>query len=210
MLVFLTNRRASVPCTSLWVYWYLFPMEMIYRCSLSTTMEPTKSPTLLVYSQEELLRLKEIPLSAPTDIPMEIQRYRRGCRAGVQVRILKERGRRYELILPSIVKGNVRSLVNKMDELSLLVKSQHEYLECSVMCFTESWLNENIPDCAVEPAGFTLVRTDRDNQSGKKKGSGIAIFVNSNWCNSCYVTVKARICSPDIDLFAFGMRQFYL
>ena len=38
--------------------------------------------------------------------------------------------------------GNVRSLPNKMEELTALTRLQWEYRECSLMMFTESWLNE--------------------------------------------------------------------
>jgi len=45
--------------------------------------------------------------------------------------------------------GNVRSLVNKMDELTSLTKSKSVFGEGSVMCFTETWLHDNVPDTTV-------------------------------------------------------------
>ena len=37
--------------------------------------------------------------------------------------------------------GNVRSLANKMDELTALSRSQGEDRECSLMCLTDTWLH---------------------------------------------------------------------
>ena len=62
----------------------------------------------------------------------------------------------------------------------------------------------------MEPEGFTVVRADRDKQSGKKKGGGLAVFVNSRWCNPKHITVKERICTPDIELLAMSLRPYYL
>ena len=49
--------------------------------------------------------------------------------------------------------------------------------------------------------GFTVVQANRDKQSDKSKGGGLAVFVNSRWCNPGYITVKERIRFPDIELF---------
>ncbi len=107
--------------------------------------------------------------------------------------------------------GNVRSLANKMEELTALARSQAEYRECSLMCFTETWLHQDIPDHNVSIGGFQTVRADRDcNGSGKLKGGGLAVIVNNRWCNPAHITIKERICSPDIELFAVGLRPYYL
>ena len=58
-----------------------------------------------------------------------------------------------------------------MDELAALAGSQREYRECSVMCFTESWLHQDIPDVNVSIEGFHTIRADRDyTECGKRKG----------------------------------------
>ncbi|XP_023808257.1 uncharacterized protein LOC111946947 [Oryzias latipes] len=59
--------------------------------------------------------------------------------------------------------------------------------------------------------GFTLVRADRSAaQSGKKKGGGLAVFVNDRWCNPNHITVKEQHCSKDIELVAVSVRPYYL
>ncbi|KAK0139096.1 hypothetical protein N1851_024385 [Merluccius polli] len=96
-----------------------------------------------------------------------------------------ERRWRYKPRLPSVIMGSVRSLPNKTDELSALITGQREYRECST-------------------------RADRDKQSGKKSGGGLAVFVNSKWCNPGYVTTKDITCTPDVELLAVGLRPYYL
>ena len=107
--------------------------------------------------------------------------------------------------------GNVRSLGNKTDELTVLIKTQREYCECSVLCFTETWLHSHIPDHCVAVLGFSTVRADRDViSSGKKKGGRIALYVSERWCDSGHVHVKERLCTLDIELLTVGMRPYYL
>ena len=107
--------------------------------------------------------------------------------------------------------GNVRSLANKTDELAALIKTQREFGESSLLCFTETWLHSHIPDHSVAAPGFLTVRADRDfNVSGKKKGGGIAMYVSERWCNPRHVCIKERLCSPDIELLAVGLCPYYL
>uniref|UniRef100_A0A3P9LKD5 Reverse transcriptase domain-containing protein n=1 Tax=Oryzias latipes TaxID=8090 RepID=A0A3P9LKD5_ORYLA len=106
--------------------------------------------------------------------------------------------------------GNVRSLPNKMDELTALTRHQREFRQASIMVFTETWLTALTPDSVVTVDGFQLMRADRTKESGKRKGGGLAVFVNNRWCKSTHITVKEQICSKDIELLAVSMRPFYL
>ncbi|KAI3359074.1 hypothetical protein L3Q82_002565 [Scortum barcoo] len=92
-----------------------------------------------------------------------------------------------------------------------LVKTQREYrMKCSIFCFSETWLS-HIPDSSVEIPGYSLVRGDRDcSKSRKKKGGGLALYVSERWCSPGHVNVKERLCTPDIELLAVGMRPYYL
>ncbi|TWW80173.1 hypothetical protein D4764_10G0012030 [Takifugu flavidus] len=137
----------------------------------------------------------------------KLRRRKRGRRARVERRA---RRRRYQSVLPSIIMGNVRSLPNKMDELAALTRHQREYRECSLLLFTETWLTALTPDTAAQLDGFNLLRADRSRESGKRKGGGLAVFVNDRWCNSWHITIKEQHCCKDIELLAVGMRPHYL
>ena len=92
--------------------------------------------------------------------------------------------RRCKRCLPSLIMDNVRSLAKKMEELTALGKSQREYQECSLMCFMETWLHQDILDNNVSISGFQTVRADWDcTESGKHKGGELAVLVNNRWCN---------------------------
>ena len=58
--------------------------------------------------------------------------------------------------------------------------------------------------------GFQLLWADRMAGTGKRKGGGLAVFVNGRWCNSGHITVKEQVCSVDIKLLAVGMMPYYL
>lgn len=113
-----------------------------------TSPGDTNSRSTIVYTREDLLALCSIriPLMERLVIPNDIRRRRRGSRAGLKC---WERKRRYKPCFPSIIMGNVRSLPNKMEELTALTRLQREYCECSIMCFTEAWLNGLITDSIV-------------------------------------------------------------
>jgi len=107
--------------------------------------------------------------------------------------------------------GNVQSLVNKMDELTSLTRSESVFHEGSVMCFKETSFHDNVPDTIVSLASFQLVQADRSsNESRKKKGGGVAIYMNNRWCNPGHIMVKERMCSPDIGLLAVRFHPYYL
>nr|XP_054604483.1 uncharacterized protein LOC107395178 [Nothobranchius furzeri]XP_054604484.1 uncharacterized protein LOC107395178 [Nothobranchius furzeri]XP_054604485.1 uncharacterized protein LOC107395178 [Nothobranchius furzeri] len=164
----------------------------------------------LVYNREQLINIgkAEIISQLKPQIPNELKCRKRGCRAGAKQR---QRKRKFKPSLPSIIMGNVRSLANKMDELQALSRTQLEYRQCSVMCFTETWLQDHIPDSSVSLPGFLTVRADRDlKRSGKRKGGGVAVLVNNRWCHPCHVSVKCRRCSPDVELLAVSCRPYYL
>ena len=174
----------------------------------------------IVYSRDQLMELKPAGLATvKEDIPAELWRKtHRGCRGNGSLwrrkgakhcRLMEKKT--YKPCLPSLIMGNVRSLGNKMDELTSLTRSYQEYRDCSLMIFSESWLHMDVPDHNVSTEGFHTVRADRAcTKSGKRKGGGIAVYVNNRWCNPGHITVKDRICSPDNELLAVGLRPYYL
>lgn len=73
-----------------------------------------------------------------------------------------------------------------MDEIAALRRSQRVFREASVVCFTETWLSENILDSAMELTGFYFVHADRSSREsdklkwgGKVGGGGVTIYVTS-------------------------------
>ena len=46
------------------------------------------------------------------------------------------------------------------------------------------------------------------HNSGKDHGGGVCFYVNERWCNT--VTVRDRICTPDIELLSISLRPFYI
>ena len=83
---------------------------------------------------------------------------------------MKLKKRKFRTPLPTVVFGNVRSLNNKTVELVAATKFLTEYKNCCLMCFTETWLHESVPDSHIQIDGFQLARADRTRASGKKKG----------------------------------------
>ena len=131
-------------------------------------------------------------------------------RKGVKPQRLLER-KTYKQCLPSLIMGNVRSLGNKIDELTVLTRSHQEYWECSLMIFSESWLHTYAADHNVSTEGFHTVWADRDcTESGKCKGGGLAVYLNNRWCNPGHMTVKDCICSLATQLLGVGLRPYYL
>ncbi|CAI5651296.1 unnamed protein product [Oreochromis niloticus] len=118
--------------------WTIVFFITFFTASVSGERVEVRPP--IVYSRDQLLALgasAALPTAEQANIPREVRRKRRGTRAGIGRR---SKFRRYRPAIPSIIMGNVRSLPNKVDELAALTRHQRSYRECSLMCFTESWL----------------------------------------------------------------------
>ena len=164
----------------------------------------------IVYDRHKLLALRNT-----TDTPFDLSFLKnpdlkamrlpkRGKRGGIRLRL---RRRKFKLPLPSIVLGNAQSLGNKCDELSACCKYLNEFRNANLICFSETWLNEEHADPDIP--GFSVYRRDRCSAAtGKKRGGGVCAFVNNSWCTN--VTVKDAICHPDIELLTLALRPFYL
>ena len=122
--------------------------------------------------------------------------------------VFRLRQRSFRPPLPSLFLGNARSLPNKVDELTCNIQTRRDYRECSVFCFTETWLSSDIPDSAIQPPGFTVYRADRTAESGKRRGGGVCFLVNTRWCSD--VKVISRACFPDVEFLTIQCRPFYL
>ena len=75
--------------------------------------------------------------------------------------------------LPTVLVSNTRALSNKVDELHQVATLNM----VNVMCITETWLSQSVPDHAVSIPGFLpIFRNDRKNQDG----GGVGIYVKEN------------------------------
>ena len=133
------------------------------------------------------------------------KRKKRGKRAGI---LCRSRTRYCNPPLPSILLANVQSLDNKLDELHARIEFQRDIANCCVLAFTETWLDPMVPDSAVTPTGFSIYRQDRTSESGKKRGGGVCLMVNSRWGSD--VAALSAHCSPDLELLSIKVRPFYL
>ncbi|KAK3506980.1 hypothetical protein QTP70_033859, partial [Hemibagrus guttatus] len=112
------------------------------------------------------------------------------------------------MVPPSIHLENLRSLPNKMDELLLLSRTNKDFSNSAALCFTESWLNDTIPDNALNLPGFQLFRADRVAESaGKSRGGGTCFYVNERWCTD--VTALKKMCCPNLEAFIINCKPFY-
>ena len=88
------------------------------------------------------------------------------------------------------------------------MKSRRDFNDCSIICFSETWLDGKTPENALCPEGYTPYRGDRDNNlSGKKGGGGVCILVNQRWCTDSKEINKS--CSPDLETLTVQCRPFY-
>ena len=85
------------------------------------------------------------------------------------------RKRKTKVPLPTIILSNVQSIKRKADELRANTRYLHEYRETGVLAFSETWLNDTVPDSEVCPEGFSIKRLDRCSKAtGKEHGGSCA------------------------------------
>ncbi|XP_056433018.1 uncharacterized protein LOC130371308 isoform X2 [Gadus chalcogrammus] len=74
---------------------------------------------------------------------------------------------------------------------------------------TETWLNDRVPDAAIQLDGLTSDRADRDSSlCGKTRGGGLCVFINTDWCNNS--ALVSKYCSSLVEYVVVGCRPFYL
>ena len=96
-----------------------------------------------------------------------------------------------------------------MDELSALLQFDGDFRRCNLMCFTETHLNETIPDSKLALPGYNLIRGDRiDSLAEKDGGGGVCMYVSEKWATQ--FKVHERVCTHDYELLTVSFRPFYL
>ena len=131
------------------------------------------------------------------------RRQKRGKRGGLVAKLKANR-----TPIPSLFLANVRSLDNKLDLIRLRLGVSQEMRNCAVLCFTETWLNENMPDSAFQLDGQLLFRADRNSLSGKTRWGGLCVYLNKRWCTNC--TLVSTHCSEAIEHLTVKCRPHYL
>ncbi len=166
-------------------------------CGKCCTTPRSGSLPPLTYSRDALLslRIKDINVIPAVDFTVAVEEQllprnrlrKRGRRGGIRQRVRK-RGTRPPL--PSVIMGNVRSLRRKIEELRISARVCYEYREAGIIALTETWLHQGIPDSLFELDGFSLVRLDRMEATGKSRGGGIGVYIKDDWC--AQHTVRTR------------------
>ena len=96
-----------------------------------------------------------------------------------------------------------------MDHIRLLRSTNRTVSNCCVLVFTETWLNDNIPDSAVQLEQLACYRADRAIvKGGKSRGGGICVYIRDEWCRDTVVVCKH--CSPLAEFMIIKCRPFYL
>ncbi len=73
----------------------------------------------------------------------------------------------------------------------------------------ETWLNNSVPDCAIQLEQLTCYRADRALvEGGKRRGGGLCVYINNVWCRDAVVVCKH--CSPLVEFMIIKCRPFYL
>ena len=75
--------------------------------------------------------------------------------------------------LPSLFLSNTRSLVNKIEDLEIVIKNN----DVDIACIPETWLTANTADPVVDISGYTIAPKDR---AMPKRGGGVCAFVKSS------------------------------
>lgn len=105
---------------------------------------------------------------------------------------------------------NAQSLRNKVDELQVNVNHLCEYKNACLLACTETWLTSSVLDSSLEIRGFGApLRLDADcGITGKTQGGGVCLYINRRWCTN--ITVRERLCAPDVELLSVSLRPIYL
>jgi hypothetical protein len=87
-----------------------------------------------------------------------------------------------KMSVPTLLSTNVRSILNKVDDIQLLLNTRLYSNNC-IFLVQETWLNLNICSEILTPTNYSCCRQDRQNSS-KTTGGGVLIFINQSWCRN--------------------------
>ena len=101
-----------------------------------------------------------------------------------------------------IVYWNVRSILNKIIQI-------HEYLveyDIDVLCVSESWLHESIPNDQLSCKGYQIVRLDRQRNGLFVRGGGLCIYVKDKYMFVECTEKSLRVSDTDTELLTIQIK----
>ena len=176
-----------------------------YLSPFSSPVDPVCLRHIKITSPKQSRVFAFSPL--PSNKNIFFQRRRRGKKGGVKAKYDK---RPYRPFMPSVMTGIVRSLNNKIDELSSLSKFHSDYRQASIISITETWLTENTPSMYYDLEGFSLYRCDRDINSDKTCGGGVCTYINNKWSHRNNIHQVKKEASKDVELLTLSLWRLYL
>ena len=115
------------------------------------------------------------------------------------------------MIVSNVRSINPKSPNHNFDELLANCSFTREFRDASLLCFSETWFMDKVTNESVAIVGFgEPYRTDRDSrQTGKERGGGVCLYVSEKFCDRASVTVKQRMCTPELELISVSLRPRY-
>ena len=102
-----------------------------------------------------------------------------------------------------VILSNVRSIINKIDELQFLLSSSQP----DICVFTESWLDTNTPNDSLATPGYSVFRCDRQY----RKGGGIMCFIRSHFkCDIIDPSFVSSLSMCKTEFLILYIRDFHL
>lgn len=93
--------------------------------------------------------------------------------------------------------------------MRLQITYNRRLMDCNVMIFMETWLHSGIPNNAIKLVGHHTLRADRTaDDSSKKRGGGLCIYINKAWCTNSVIVWKDF--SANLENLMVKCRPFYL
>ena len=164
---------------------------------------------------------------------------KRGKRAGVKRRMRRNKTNLSSMVVSNVRSINPKSPNHNVDELLANCRFTREFRDASLLCFSETWfIDKKVTDESVATDGFgepyrmdrdrepyrmdrdrEPYRMDRDrepyrmNRDSKQKGQkrgGVCLYVSEKFCDRANVTVKQRMCTPELELISVSLRPRYL
>ncbi len=163
------QMAATVRCSSVFVlFLFVFPV-FCFSNTISFTRDDLlniqqNTPHNLLPDFDFSDVLLDIVVGGAVALVKRYRRRRQGKRAGTLVKL---RQCRFRTALPSIHLANLRSLPNKTVKLLLLSRTNKDFSNSAALCFTETWLNGDIPDSAIHLPNFQLIRADQRGINGE-------------------------------------------